>query len=118
MLRAAGRGSIRGPEAARGRRAEAVMPITTPVSLLERLREAEFCAPDWAEFVQLYTPLILRWARGLKLQRVDAEDLAQDVLLHLARALRDFVYDERRGRFRDWLRLVTVRRWYQYGRLR
>jgi RNA polymerase sigma-70 factor (ECF subfamily) len=51
---------------------------TTPVSLLERLRQ-----PDnqtaWARFVDLYTPLLCYWGRRVGLNEPDVADLIQDV---------------------------------------
>lgn len=47
---------------------------TTPVSLLERLRQpAEQAA--WERFVQLYTPLLCHWARRLDVPEPDVADL-------------------------------------------
>jgi RNA polymerase sigma-70 factor (ECF subfamily) len=82
---------------------------TTSVSLLQRLRR-----PDepgaWERFVQLYTPLIYRWACRAGLQESDAADLVQDVFVLLLRKLPEFDYD-RHGSFRAWLRAVTLNLW-------
>jgi RNA polymerase sigma-70 factor (ECF subfamily) len=82
---------------------------TTPVSLLERLRQ-----PDpgraWDRFVELYTPLLLYWARKRGLQPQDAADLVQDVFTVLVQKLPEFTYDRRRS-FRNWLRTVLVNKW-------
>jgi RNA polymerase sigma-70 factor (ECF subfamily) len=82
---------------------------TTSLTLLERLRQ-----PDdqeaWARFVELYTPLLYRWARRTGLREPDAADLVQDVFGLLLRKLPAFRYD-RRGSFRRWLRVVTLNRW-------
>jgi RNA polymerase sigma-70 factor (ECF subfamily) len=78
---------------------------TTRPSLLWRLREK---ADDhaWAEFVRRYGPTIYQWCRHWNLQEADAQDVTQDVLLKLARAMRTFVYDPSRS-FRGWLRTLT-----------
>lgn len=82
---------------------------TTPVSLLERLRQpAEPSA--WPRFVQLYTPLLYHWARRTGLQAADAADLVQDVLTLLVQKLPEFQYDGRQS-FRGWLRMVTLNQW-------
>jgi len=52
--------------------------LPTPVSLLERLRQADDGAA-WAEFVHLYTPLLYGWARRTGLSDDEAADLLQDV---------------------------------------
>jgi RNA polymerase sigma-70 factor (ECF subfamily) len=88
---------------------------TTSVSLLERLRQ-----PDqpraWERFVELYTPLLLYWARRRGLQHQDAADLVQDVLTVLVRKLPEFTYDRRRS-FRGWLRTVLLNKWRDRQRL-
>jgi hypothetical protein len=44
---------------------------TTPVSLLERLRQPT-PRDAWARFVQLYSPLLFHWARSkFKLEQQD-----------------------------------------------
>jgi RNA polymerase sigma-70 factor (ECF subfamily) len=82
---------------------------TTPVSLLERLRQPD--QPDaWGRFVELYTPLLLYWARKRGLQPHDAADLVQDVFTTLVQKLPEFTYDRRKS-FRNWLRTVLVNKW-------
>jgi DNA-directed RNA polymerase specialized sigma24 family protein len=81
----------------------------TPASLLERLRRPG--DPDaWARFVALYMPLIYSWGRRVGLQEQDADDLVQDVLLALVRALPSFQYDRHKS-FRRWLRTITLNKW-------
>lgn len=79
---------------------------TTPVSLLERLRDPRD-RPAWDRFVQLYTPLLFHWARRLELQDPDAADLVQDVLTTLVQKLPGFRYEPDK-RFRGWLWTVTL----------
>jgi RNA polymerase sigma-70 factor, ECF subfamily len=79
---------------------------TTPISLLERLRQL----PDeaaWERFVQLYSPLLCAWASRLGLSGQEADDLVQDVFTLLVRKLPEFRYDPRKS-FRAWLWTVTV----------
>ncbi|WP_406699743.1 sigma-70 family RNA polymerase sigma factor [Singulisphaera sp. Ch08] len=76
-------------------------PTTRP-SLLIRLRDpADERA--WAEFVDIYGPLIQRLAQGRGLQHADAEDLVQDVFRVVAGAIEGGRYDPSRGSFRGWL---------------
>jgi RNA polymerase sigma-70 factor (ECF subfamily) len=82
---------------------------TTPVSLLERLRQPADSAA-WGRFVDLYTPLLLRWARHTGLQESDAADLIQDVFQIVLRKLPEFAYDQKRS-FRGWLRTVLLNQW-------
>lgn len=78
--------------------------LTTRVSLLERLRTPGDEAA-WVRFVELYTPLMLRWAERDGLEANDAADLVQDVMAHLVRKFADFEYDSD-GSFRAWLRTM------------
>lgn len=54
-----------------------------------------------------YAPRILGWCRRFGLQEADAADAAQMVLLKLVDQLKGFEYDEKRGRFRAWLKTLT-----------
>jgi RNA polymerase sigma-70 factor (ECF subfamily) len=76
------------------------MTETSP-TLLDRLRRPDNQAA-WAEFVQLYTPLLYHWVKQMGLEPVAAEDLVQDVFLNVLRAMPQFQYDSRHS-FRAWL---------------
>ncbi len=80
-------------------------PPTRP-SLLVRVRDVED-AQAWAEFVQVYTPLVFHHCRRHGLQEADAADVAQDVMRIAAREMPDFQYDATRGKFRGWLLQTT-----------
>jgi RNA polymerase sigma-70 factor, ECF subfamily len=81
----------------------------TPVSLLERLRQAN-AAEAWERLVLLYTPLIYSWARQVGMQEADAADLVQDVFVTLVQTLPSFDYDRHKS-FRGWLRTITLNKW-------
>jgi RNA polymerase sigma-70 factor (ECF subfamily) len=90
---------------------------TTQPTLLQKLREPN--RPDaWQRFVDLYTPLLLTWARTLGLRGADAADLVQDVFVTLVQQLPTFRYDPARNNFRGWLRTVCWNRWRDRQRLR
>src|SRR5262245_16884636 len=79
----------------------------TPVSLLERLGKR----PEpgaWQQYVDLYTPLLVRWLRRYPLPSHDAEDLVQEVLGVVVRRLPHFRHNRQAGAFRHWLRTVLV----------
>jgi RNA polymerase sigma-70 factor (ECF subfamily) len=79
---------------------------TTRASLLLRLRDARD-ARAWGEFVEVYGPLVYRFARKHGLQDADAADLVQDILRAFAGAAGEFNYDPNRGAFRGWLFTVA-----------
>jgi RNA polymerase sigma-70 factor (ECF subfamily) len=87
---------------------------TTPVSLLERLRQPDQPAA-WERFVELYTPLLYYWARRIGLQESDAADLVQEVFTVLLRKLPEFTYDRSKS-FRAWLRTITLNKWREKQR--
>lgn len=73
----------------------------TRVTLLDRLGDAQD-NDAWAEFVNLYGPLIFRFARRRLPQDEDAADIVQEVLS----AVMQQRYRRPQGRFQKWL--VTV----------
>ena len=82
---------------------------TTPVSLLQRLREPS-AAGDWPRFVELVAPLLLGWARQFGLQDADAADIVQDVFALLLHKIPTFRYDPHLS-FRAWLRTLLLNQW-------
>jgi RNA polymerase sigma-70 factor (ECF subfamily) len=78
----------------------------TRLSLLVRLRD-HHDDRAWAEFVEVYAPLIHGFACKQGLQDADAADLMQEVFRAVARAIKQFEYDSQRGTFRAWLFTVV-----------
>jgi RNA polymerase sigma-70 factor (ECF subfamily) len=71
-------------------------------TLLMRVRDPTDAAA-WGEFVALYEPLLMAYARKRGLRDDDARDVTQDVFARLVKALPSFRLDHQRGRFRTWL---------------
>lgn len=84
-------------------------PWATRQTLLMRVRDhADHDA--WSEFDKLYRQLIVAAALKRGLQPDDAENLAQDVMLKVTKAIPRFEYDrEGKGRFRSWLFTIAYR---------
>jgi RNA polymerase sigma-70 factor (ECF subfamily) len=87
---------------------------STSVSLLDRLA----CGTDpvaWGRFVDLYTPLLVRWCQRLGLSDADAADFTQDVFVILVDQLPRFRYDPTQS-FRAWLKTVLMNVWRKHYR--
>jgi RNA polymerase sigma-70 factor (ECF subfamily) len=81
--------------------------VTTHASLLLRLRDGAGTAA-WNEFHERYGGLIRGFARRRGLQAADCEDVVQEVLLSLSKAMPNFRYDPGKGKFRSYLKTVAL----------
>ncbi len=86
--------------------------FTTPVSLLDRIRQAP-SGDAWARFVDVYSPLLFRWANRLGLDEHDVADLVQEVFATLVEHLPHFSYDPGRS-FRAWLKTILMNVWRKH----
>ena len=74
----------------------------TKTSLILRLAD-HHDQDAWQEFEEVYRPVIYHAARRGGLQNADAEDVVQQVMASVARALQQRPHDHQRARFRTWL---------------
>jgi RNA polymerase sigma-70 factor (ECF subfamily) len=89
--------------------------VTTHTTLLARLADGPDSAA-WGEFEKRYGDLIIGFARRRGLQPADCEDVAQEVLLGLAKAAPGFRYDPAKGKFRSYLKTATLRAIFKKSR--
>ena len=78
----------------------------THASLLLRVRDPSD-REAWFEFAEIYRPVIVRLARTKGMQDADADDLAQRVLVSIAGAIDRFEPNDKRAKFRTWLKRVS-----------
>ena len=79
----------------------------THASLLARLT-VDADPLVWREFLDRYGELIRSFGRRENLQPADCDDVVQDVLLALTRTMPGFAYDRAKGKFRSYLKTVTL----------
>ena len=91
--------------------------VLTRPSLLARIKDTGD-RQAWAEFVDIYAPLIYGYALKHGLQDADAADLTQEVLGAVARSAARLEYDPARGTFRGWLFRVVRNELADFGAAR
>jgi RNA polymerase sigma factor (sigma-70 family) len=80
-------------------------PETRPSLLVRLVDRADRNA--WREFADVYTPVICRLATQRGLQPADADDLAQQVLTSVAKAIGRWQHDPVRAKFGTWLARIA-----------
>ncbi len=58
---------------------------------------------SWAEFVEIYTPLLFAYCRKRELKPTDTADIIQNVFRSISLAMKGFEYDPAKGKFKAWL---------------
>ena len=82
---------------------------TTRASLLIRIKDPRDTAA-WAQFYDLYAPLLYKYARARGLSREDAEDIRATCYETIVAKIKEFQYDKAKGGFKAWLRTLVSRR--------
>lgn len=80
---------------------------TTHISLLAKLTDGHDPVA-WREFSDRYGELIRNFARGQRLQAADCDDVVQEVMMSLTKSMPGFTYDPAKGKFRSYLKTVTL----------
>ena len=83
--------------------------LPTRRSLLSKIKDAGH-HEAWREFFDAYWKLIFTAARRAGLDESEARDVVQETMLTVSKEMPGFTYDRSRGRFKNWLLLVTRRR--------
>jgi len=78
----------------------------TRASLLATM-QGEQKSADWHEFFNRYAPAVYRVALHRGVERHEAEDIVQQVMIDLAKHMGEFRYDRTRGMFRNWMRTIA-----------
>ena len=88
----------------------------TRKTLIERLRKTNSDTRSWSEFYDLYWKLVYSVALKAGLSPTDSEDVVQETFLKVSKHINKFNYDPRKGRFRNWLCLITKQQVANYYR--
>ncbi len=76
----------------------------TLLALLRRTRTDEAC---WSEFFDAYSRLIFSVARKSGLSHGDSEDIVQTTVLKVSQYIDRFEFNPARGKFRNWVCMIT-----------
>lgn len=90
---------------------------STHATLLERLAAGRDQAA-WEEFCDRYGELIRGVARRRGLQAADCDDVVQETLLALTKAMPQFQYEPGKGKFRSYLKTVVLHTIFRRSRQR
>ena len=85
----------------------------TSLTLMLRLQTNPADEAAWDEFVHRYQPMIRAWCLKWGSQNCDADDVTQEVLVKLLKAMSKSQYDPARS-FRPWLKAVTHNAWNDF----
>ncbi|MCE9619785.1 MAG: sigma-70 family RNA polymerase sigma factor [Planctomycetes bacterium] len=90
--------------------AESTDPYQTSATMLLRLRADGTLDRQlgWSDFSAMYGPVIAGFARNAGAKPQEVDDILQDVMLGFFRQSRVFEYDPAKGRFRGYLKRITL----------
>ncbi len=90
------------------------MNYTTEISLFSELQTKDGLEKSWCYFYEKYAPLITRFAARKGIPQSETCDILQETMLELYSALPRFKYDRSRGKFRNFVLLITHRKCSRY----
>src|SRR5438093_4920879 len=83
--------------------------LKTRRTLVSRLRNLDD-QECWRVFFDRYWELLYNVARQAGLSEPEAQDIVQETIIAVAKAIPDFRYDPARGSFKQWLLRIAGRR--------
>ena len=83
------------------------MSYQTRLTLMERLKNSGD-EKSWDEFNFVYRGFIYSIVKSMYVEETQIDDLIQEVLLSVWKALPGFKYDSSKGRFSSWLATITA----------
>ena len=84
-----------------------MMAYKTRLTLMDRLKNSGD-EKSWDEFHEVYRRFIYSIIRSMHIEAHLIDDLIQDVLLSVWKALPGFEYKPSKGRFSSWLATITI----------
>ena len=82
------------------------MNYQTRLTLMERLKNSGD-EKSWDEFNNVYRGFIYSIVKSMYVEETQIDDIIQEVLLSVWKALPGFQYDSSKGRFSSWLATIT-----------
>ena len=76
-------------------------------TLLARLRQTRINESCWSDFFDAYSRLIFSVAQKSGLSHGDSEDIVQATVLKISQYIDRFDFDPSRGKFRNWVCMIT-----------
>ncbi|MEP3478727.1 MAG: sigma-70 family RNA polymerase sigma factor [Fuerstiella sp.] len=78
----------------------------TSYSLIARVQDLDDGA-SWADFLEIYQPVVFRMARRRGLQDADAQDIVQQVFISISRSIKRWRASSGQPPFRAWLATIA-----------
>jgi len=91
--------------------------LPTRRSLLVRIKNPSD-GKSWQEFYDTYSTFIRGVAMKAGLSECEAQEVLQETMIALSKNIAEFEYDPAKGKFKGWLRKLTVWRIYDQFRKR